>query len=56
MGIHNIHILHEPVETSHSARKLQDYVEAKRIVEHRAGKHHPYGSKRHDCPLCQAGK
>jgi hypothetical protein len=55
MGINNIHILHEPVEMSHSARKAQEYLEAKRIVEHRAGKH-PFGEKRRDCPLCIAGK
>lgn len=54
MGIRNIHILHEP-EMNHSARKAQQYIEAKRIVEHRAGKH-PWGSKRRDCPLCLAGK
>lgn len=55
MGIHNIHILHEPVQTNHSARKLQVYTETKRVAEHRAGQH-PYGSKRRDCPLCLAGK
>lgn len=54
MGIHNIHILHEP-HMSHSARKMQEYIEARRVVEHRAGKH-PFGSKRRDCPLCLAGK
>lgn len=54
MGIHNIHILKGP-EMNHSARKLQEYTEAKRIVEHRSGKH-PYGLKRRDCPLCISSK
>jgi hypothetical protein len=55
MGIYNIHILKEPPQMNHSARQIQAYTEAKRIVEHRAGKH-PWGSKRRDCPLCLAGK
>jgi hypothetical protein len=56
MGIRNIHILTEPnVQMNHSARKMQDYIQAKRTVEHRGGKH-PYGQKRRDCPLCQSGK
>lgn len=55
MGIHNIHILHETVEMNHSARKLREIAEARRIVEHRAGQH-PWGSKRRDCPLCVSGK
>jgi hypothetical protein len=55
VGIINIHILHEPVEMNHSARKVREYTEAKRIVEHQTGKH-PWGSKRRDCPLCLAGK
>ena len=53
MGIHNIHILTEPI--SPPARKLKEYTEAKRVVEHQAGRH-PYGSKHRDCPLCVAGK
>lgn len=53
MGIHNIHILHD--HSSDMARKVQEYIEAKRIVEHRAGKH-PFGSMRRDCPLCVSRK
>jgi hypothetical protein len=55
MGITNIHILQNPEPDSQSARKLQEYVAARRIVEHRGGQH-PWGSKRRDCPLCQSGK
>lgn len=54
MGIRNIHFLHEP-QMHHAARKAQVYTEAKRTVEHHAGKH-PRGLKRRDCPLCQIGK
>lgn len=55
MGIHNIQVLIEPPHASHTARKLQEYIEAKRLVEHRGGKH-PIGFRRRDCPLCDAGK
>lgn len=54
MGIRNVHILHEPPNTR-AARQLQQYTDAKRILEHRAGKH-PWGSKRRDCPMCVVGK
>lgn len=52
MGINNIHIL---IEEPSQAHKVQEYVEAKRILEHKAGKH-PWGSMRRDCPLCVSGK
>jgi hypothetical protein len=55
VGIHNIRVLHEPPEMNHSARQMQEFIQAKRVVEHKAGKH-PFGLKRRDCPLCVAGK
>jgi hypothetical protein len=55
VGIHNINVLTDPDTSTRSGRKLQQYIEAKRIVEHRGGRH-PFGQKRRDCPLCQAGK
>lgn len=55
MGIINIHILNEPVEMNHMARKAQEMQEIKRIAEHRRGEH-PYGSMRRDCPLCVSAK
>jgi hypothetical protein len=54
VGIHNIHFLNEPHDL-HAARKVKEFTEAKRVLEHRAGRH-PFGSKRRDCPLCVSGK
>jgi len=55
VGIRNIRYLTEPPPMSHTARKLQEYTDARRIVEHRGGRH-PVGKKRRDCPLCISGK
>lgn len=54
MGINNVHILIEE-PNDNQARKVQEHIEAKRILEHQAGRH-PWGSMRRDCPLCVSGK
>jgi hypothetical protein len=54
VAIQNIHYLREP-PMSHPARKLKEYTNAKRTVEHHAGKH-PVGQKQRDCPLCISKK
>lgn len=53
MGIHSIHILTQD-ETSIQIRQAQAALQEQRIGEHNRGEH-PWGFKRRDCPLCQAG-
>lgn len=55
MGIGNVHILIHPEIKTNPDHKLEEYVAAKRVLEHRAGQH-PYGSMRRDCPLCVSRK
>lgn len=54
MAIRNIEVLAQD-ETSIQIRQAQAALQEQRIGEHHRGEH-PWGSKRRDCPLCQAGK
>lgn len=51
MGITNIDILMND-DAGDAALRAQMEREAALILAHRRGRH-PYGSMRHDCPLCQ---
>jgi len=54
MGIVNIHYLFED-DASRRAQIQMLALQEALIEAHRRGEH-PYGLKRRDCPLCQAGK